>query len=91
MSCRTGPLRVARPLRGVYTGLGEMIFVGPPVGRKKDNPDQREDLCCFFHPDKLKRRANARPTRSGPVRQDIGLYLPRCCSKTSRNLASQAG
>jgi hypothetical protein len=24
----------------------------------------------LFHPDKLKRRANARPTRSGPVRQD---------------------
>jgi hypothetical protein len=24
----------------------------------------------LYRPDKLKRRANARPTRSGPVRQD---------------------
>jgi hypothetical protein len=74
MSCRTGPLRVERPLRGVYTGLAGMIFLGPPVGREIIDPDQREGLCCLFHPDKLKRRANARPTRSGPVRQDISLY-----------------
>ncbi len=50
--------------------LGEMIFIGPPVGRKKDDSDQREDQCSLNRPDKLKRRANARATRSGPVRQD---------------------
>jgi hypothetical protein len=33
MSCRTGPLRVARPLRGGCTGLAGMILGGPPVGR----------------------------------------------------------
>jgi hypothetical protein len=34
MSCRTGPLRVARPLRGVYTGLGLANRMGrPPAGR----------------------------------------------------------
>ena len=33
VSCRTGPLRVARPLRGVYTGLGGMVVFGPAVGR----------------------------------------------------------
>jgi hypothetical protein len=33
MSCRTGPRRVERPLRGVYTDLAKAIFCGPPVGR----------------------------------------------------------
>jgi hypothetical protein len=33
MSCRTGPLRVARPLRGVCTGHAGTIIFGPPVGR----------------------------------------------------------
>jgi hypothetical protein len=70
MSCRTGPLRVGRPLRGVYTGLAEMIGNGPPVGREMNDPDQREGRSNSFRPDKLRRRANARPTRSGPVRQD---------------------
>ena len=32
MSCRTGPLRAGRPLRGVCTGLGDPIFLGPAVG-----------------------------------------------------------
>jgi hypothetical protein len=55
--------------------------------------------------DKLEGRVNAHPNRgphkqvfvcgvaerSGPVRQDISLYLLRCCVRTSRNLASQAG
>src|SRR5260370_32707177 len=71
--------------------LAWMDFGGPPVGRKKRRSDQREDLCSLKRPDKLKGRVNARPTRSGPVRQDIGLYLLRCCVKTSRNLASQVG
>ena len=31
MSCRTGPLRVERPLRGAYTGLGNMILLLPPL------------------------------------------------------------
>jgi hypothetical protein len=70
MSCRTGPLRVGWPLRGVYTGLWGIIFFGPPVGQEMiipTNGGQSNPL----RPDKLKRRANARPTRSGPVRQDI--------------------
>ena len=71
MSCRTGPLRVGRPLRGLYTFLATAIFCGPPVGRKMNDPDQREDQCGLFCQDQLKRRANARPTRSGPVRQDM--------------------
>ena len=33
MSCRTGPLRVGRPLRGGCTGLGGTMLHGPPVGR----------------------------------------------------------
>jgi hypothetical protein len=37
------------------------------------HPDQREDLLCLFHLDQLKRRVNARATRSGPVRKDISL------------------
>jgi hypothetical protein len=32
-SCRTGPLRVERSLRDVYTGLGDHDGLGPPVGR----------------------------------------------------------
>lgn len=36
MSCRTDPLRAARPLRGVYTGLGGGNCTGPPVGRADD-------------------------------------------------------
>jgi len=38
MSCRTGPLRVERPLRGVYTGLEGIIFFGPTVGREINVP-----------------------------------------------------
>jgi len=38
MSCRTGPLRVGRPLHGVYTGLAGMIFIGPTVGRRRTIP-----------------------------------------------------
>jgi hypothetical protein len=36
LSCRTGPLRVERPLRGVYTCIALIIFGGLPVGRKED-------------------------------------------------------
>jgi hypothetical protein len=43
MSCRTGPLRVERPLRGVYAGLAGIISIGPPVGRDDLSSDQRED------------------------------------------------
>src|SRR5258708_450769 len=39
MSCRTSPLRVGRPLPGVYTGRMVMIVVGPPlVGRRLSRP-----------------------------------------------------
>jgi hypothetical protein len=31
MSCRTGPLRVGRSLRDLYTGLGKAICVGLPL------------------------------------------------------------
>jgi len=61
MSCRTGPLRVERPLRGVYTGLAGMIIVGPTVGREMNDPGQRPGRRSPFHPDRLKRRVNARP------------------------------
>jgi hypothetical protein len=41
VSCRTGPLRVGRPLRGVCTGLaGDNSGGLPLVG--DDVPDQRE-------------------------------------------------
>src|SRR3984885_9027605 len=76
MSCRTGPLRVERPLRGGYTGFAAAIICWPPVGRHIYDSDQREDRCSSFFLDKLKRRANARPTRSGPVRQDIITSFP---------------
>jgi hypothetical protein len=42
MSCRTGPLRVGRPLRGVYTCLGANDLLGPPVGREMNDPDKPE-------------------------------------------------
>src|ERR1700733_8516948 len=32
--------------------LAETICFGPPVGRKKDDPDQREGLCRLFCPDR---------------------------------------
>jgi hypothetical protein len=32
----------------VYTGLEGIILFGPPVGRKKDNPDQREGQCGLY-------------------------------------------
>ena len=35
MSCRTGPLRVGRPLRGGYTLFGEGLPC-PSVGRDQD-------------------------------------------------------
>jgi len=44
--------------------------MGPRVARRMHDSDQREDPCGLFRLDNLKRRANARPTRSGPVRQD---------------------
>jgi hypothetical protein len=69
MSCRTGPLRVGRPLRGVYTGRGKsLITVRPMAGV---SVEQRETLCCTHRQDNLRRRANARPPRRRPVRQDI--------------------
>jgi hypothetical protein len=34
MSYRTGPLRMGRPLRGVYTFLATINYRDPPVGRK---------------------------------------------------------
>jgi len=71
MSCRTGLLRGGRPLRGVCTGLGGVIFFGPPVGRgENDDSDQREGTCFLCCRDRLKRRANARSPRRRPVRQD---------------------
>ena len=71
MSCRTGPLRVGRPLRGMCTGRGGMRFLGPRDARvKSHDSDQRPGRCGSLHLDKLKRRANARPPRRRPVRQD---------------------
>jgi hypothetical protein len=74
-----GPLRVERPLRGVYTGLAGIIGIGPPVGRANFSSDQREDHRFPSCPDKLKRRANARATRSGPVRQDMKIFVDVVC------------
>jgi hypothetical protein len=48
LSCRTGPLRVERPLRGVYTGRDKMVFFGPTVGREDNDPGQRPGRRCFF-------------------------------------------
>jgi hypothetical protein len=36
-SCRTGPLRAERPLRGGCTGLGWTGRIGPPVGRMEED------------------------------------------------------
>src|SRR6267378_2626220 len=71
-SCRTGPLRVGRPLRGAYTGLARRSALVLPLVAK-DYSDQREDQCRSLYRGKLKRRVNARATRSGPVRQDRSL------------------
>ena len=48
MSCRTGPLRVGRSLRDAYTGLGDTILLGPPVGRDDNDSDQRKDQYTSF-------------------------------------------
>jgi hypothetical protein len=36
MSCRTGPLRAERPLRGVSTLFQLKMGSGPPVGREQE-------------------------------------------------------
>ena len=54
---------------GVPVLQGSFAMVLPLVGIIVS--DQREDRCTSPCPDKLKRRANARATRSGPVRQDM--------------------
>ena len=51
--------------------------------------DQREDRCRLFRLVKLKRRANARPTRSGPVRQDSFSQCLLTISITSLRSASE--
>ncbi len=68
MSCRTGPLRVGRPLRGVYTGLGRIILKGLrvaqdtiPANGRASNP---------FHHDKVYPPRSGRSPRRRPVRQD---------------------
>jgi hypothetical protein len=89
MSCRTGPLRVGRPLRGVYTSSRKDNLLWSSRWSEKDDPDQREGPGNPFLQDKIKRRANARPNRgprkqvfvcgvaerSGPVRQDTVFTL----------------
>jgi hypothetical protein len=54
--------------RVYLVSLVRTIVVLPLVG--KLCPDQREDVCSSFFLNKLERRANARATRRGPVRQD---------------------
>ena len=60
-SCRTGPLRVGRPLRGVSTGLGRIILFGPTVGREMMIPTDGRTYVLFSSQDKLKRRAERPP------------------------------
>ena len=85
VSCRTGPLRVGRPLRGVYTLSRKDNLLCSSRWSEKDDPDQREGPGNPFLQDKIKRRPPARPNRgprkqvfvcgvaerSGPVRQDM--------------------
>ena len=75
MSCRTGPLRVGRPLRGGYVLSRRDDLLWASRWSANDDADQREDPYFLFHLDNLKRRVNARPTRSGPVRQDMVFYV----------------
>jgi hypothetical protein len=69
MSCRTGPLRAARPLRGVCTDLARIISKETPVGR----PEHREDPRGSPHRDKIYPPRSGRAARSGPVRQGVSL------------------
>lgn len=47
MSCRTGPLRVERPLRGVYTGCGKpVITVRPMAGVSVQTRPAGHTLFC---------------------------------------------
>jgi hypothetical protein len=48
MSCRTGPLRVARPLRGVYTGLAVMIFLVLSLVGRKIIPTNGRAMRAYF-------------------------------------------
>jgi hypothetical protein len=53
-----------------------------------DDSDHREDRCCLVRQDKLKRRANDRPPRGRPVRQDMAskkrnLYPTQCVCPTA--------
>ena len=79
MSCRTSLLRGARPLRGMYTGLGRIISIGPPVGAGSSFSDQREDLRHSFFLDKLKRRANAPPHAQWARPAGHRFSAPPCC------------
>ena len=71
--CRTGPLRGGRPLRGAYTGRGNVRHIGPPVGRDHLSSDQREDCNRSSGQEKVHMPRGGRSTRSGLVRQDKSL------------------
>jgi hypothetical protein len=49
--------------------------MGPPVGRAQADSDQREDRRSLSCQDKVYESRSDRPTRSGPVRQDLFRYV----------------
>src|ERR1700733_2508203 len=71
MSCRTGLLRGGRPLRGGDTLSRWCKQLWASRWSAIYDSDQREDHSCSHHLDKLKRRANARSTRSGFLREPL--------------------
>src|SRR5882757_4299158 len=72
VSCRTGPLRVGRSLRDRYNLWWRVKCTGPPVGRNHhllSRPTGGPKRIVSPRPVYASR--SDRPTRSGPVRQDM--------------------
>ena len=78
MSCRTGPLRVGRPLRGVHTGLAGMISIGPPVGRDHRFRPTGGPMLIML-PRQIKKACKRPPHAQWARPQDLLQALPSRC------------
>jgi hypothetical protein len=77
MSCRTGPLRVARAFARLFKLCGQNPKRWPSRWSGLSFSDQREDHNRSHQRDKVYTPRSGRPTRSGPVRQDISFQQER--------------
>jgi hypothetical protein len=77
MSCRTGPLRVGLPLRGVCTDLAAITSVDPPVARGHLSSDQGEDRSTSIQLYKIKSHGVAAPRVVGPSGRTFSSIVSR--------------